>query len=299
MASAFTHHPPELGVPTLFELSSDTKVFYPHLVTRLANNTVLLVPIDVRYGVPAVNTSDDIPHFVQHPSPFEDDGTVSMACRTLLIATLQEDVRQTKLKKQRCLVWSPSSCSYVEIDGSTCEVTDGPAMTVGAAFNAARRAVIRSKYPQIHVEEPSGVFGTICPAHATKEDLVAQAIGIVMNSGYRVRVVWSESETINAELTDKFGAKSEQIRPCAIWSECAALDGNFGKAACDTKLNLESPHILVYGRYTFVLVYPDTLTKEELVAKGSDLLHLFPRVCVVFSSTESIWPKPRQLDVVW
>ncbi|MDA1106988.1 MAG: hypothetical protein O2845_01100 [Proteobacteria bacterium] len=302
MASAFIRHPPGLGVPTL-EVSSGATVNYPHLVMRIAN-IAQRSTIAVGYGSPEANMGDDMHHFVQHPTPFDDDGTLSIACRVLLIAALQEDIGRSKSQVQKCLVWSPSSCSYVEVDGSTCEVTDGPAMKVGAAFDAARQAVIRGKYPQIHVKENSGITSANCPVHATKEDIVAQAIGIVMNSGNRVRIAWSESETIYAELTDKLGAKSEPIRPCVVWSECAGFDDNSGQTLCDTKLNMESPHMVIslgHGGVTHLLFYPDTLTKEELIAKGAELMHLRPeaRVCVVFSSTESIWPSPPQLDVVW
>lgn len=298
MASACTRHHPELGVPALVELPGSTTVDYPHLVMRISNIDQR-VPIEVRHGAPAVNVSDEIPRFVQHPTPFDVDGTVSPACKELLITALQEDVGRARVKIQQCLVWSASSCCYVEVDGSICETTEGAAMAVGAAFESARLAVIRGKYPQIHVDEPCGITRASCPSHATKEDLVAQAVGIVLNKGYRVRVSWSESETIYAELTDEFGAKSEQIQPCVAWSECRYLEGNSGTGICDTKLSLGSPHIVIYGRNTFALFYPDTLTKDELATKGAELMHLFPRVCVVFSSTESIWPKPPQLDVAW
>lgn len=268
MASDLTRRPPGLGVPTLVELPGRTAT-YPHLVMRVSN-VVQRTCIDVRIGPPGV----DICHpthdtYVQHPEPFNADGTLGMACRTLLITGVQDAVTRSKFQIQICLVWSPTSCSYVEADGSICETTGVGALPAGIAFEAARLAVIRDKYPQINVEGPSGITRASCPANATKEELVAQAVGIVMRTGRRARVAWSESETIYAELTDKPGMQNPRIRPCVVWSESETIDAD--PASWHAKLRMKYPHIVVCGQKECVLFYPDAMTKEELIAKAAEI----------------------------
>lgn len=271
MASDFTRRPSPLGVPTIVELPDSTAT-YPHRITQIASRFFQRTCIDVRIGPPDAGISHPTHgDFVQHPEPFDADGTLSMACRSLLLKGVREGVKCCGFRM--CIVWAPASCSYVETDGTICETAGGEALPAGIAFEAARLAVIRDKYPQINVEGPSGITRAGCPAHATKDELVAQAVGIVMRTGRRARVVWSESETIDATP---------------------------GKTICDTKLGMKYPHIVVYGRKEFVLFYPDAMTKEELIAKAAEIVARWcPRVCVVWSSTESIWPRPPQQEVIW
>ena len=156
----------------------------------------------------------------------------------------------------------------------------------------------KGKYPQINVEGPSVITRAACPANATKEELVAQAVGIVRRTGHRARVIWSESEIIFAELTDKLGMQNSRLRPCVVWTESETIDAD--PASWYAKLRMKHPHIVVCGQKECVLFYPDAMTKEELIAKAAEIAALGgARVCVVWSSTETIWPKPPQQDVIW
>jgi len=51
---------------------------------------------------------------VQHPAPLETDGSVSLACRALLLFGVQDAVR--RLPFRMCVVWAAKSCTYVEVD---------------------------------------------------------------------------------------------------------------------------------------------------------------------------------------
>jgi hypothetical protein len=298
MASDFTRHPSLLGVPTLYELEEGTSIAtYPHLVTQFGISFFQRTCIDVRIGPPEAEichpTHDN---FVQHPEPFDADDTLNMACRTLLIAGVQDAVKRSKLRM--CVVWSPTSCSYVEADGSIFETACGVASPAGIAFEAAQLIAIRDRYPQINVAGPCGITREASPANATKEEIFAQAVGIVMTTGRRARVIWSESETIYAELTDKMGGENSRIRPCVIWSESETIDAD--PASWYAQLSLKYPYIVAGGQKECVLFYPDAVTKEELIAKAAEIVARgYPRVCVVWSSTESIWSRPPQQEVIW
>jgi hypothetical protein len=180
----------------------------------------------------------------------------------------------------------------VETDGTICETADGVASPARIAFEAAR-TVHCNQYPQIDIEDMDGTTKAAYPTNASKEELVAQAVAIVMRTGRRVRVMMSETERIYAELTNSFDGPLARIRPCVVWSESSSIDDSPNNTACDNELSMRFPHIAVYGRHTFFLFYPDTLMKEELIAKGTEIVaKWFPRVCVVWSSTESVWPRP-------
>jgi len=156
----------------------------------------------------------------------------------------------------------------------------------------------KGKYPQINVDGPPIITRATIPPNATKEELVAQAMGIVMRTGRRARVAWSESETIYAELTDSFSKQNPRIRPCVVWSESETIDAD--PASWHAKLRMKHPHIVVCGQKECVLFYPDAMTKEELIAKAAEIAAFGgARVCVVWSSTETIWTKPPQQDVIW
>lgn len=150
----------------------------------------------------------------------------------------------------------------------------------------------KGKYPQINVEGPSVITKAACPANATKEELVAQVVGIVMRTGHRARVVWSESETIYAELTAKFDMQDPRIRPCVVWSESETI--GVDPASWHANLDIKYPHIVVRGQKKCVLFYPDDMTKEELIAKAAEIAAMGggPRVCVVWSSIKTIWSRP-------
>ncbi len=285
-----THGPSLLGVPTLVESDVST-LTYPHRITQFASRLFQRTCIEVRIGPPEVDINNPTHgDYVQHPAPFDADGSLSMGCRRLLMECVRETVKHCRLRM--CMVWTSASCSYVETDGTICETAAGVASPARIAFEAAR-AVLCNQYPQIDIEDPAGTTKAACPTNATNEELVAQAVAIVMRTGRRARVMPSEAERFYAELTDRFDGPLSPIRPCVVWSESLRTDDSPTNADCDTELSMRSPHIAVYGRHTFFLFYPDTLIKEELIAKGTEIVaKWFPRVCVVWSSTESAWPRP-------
>lgn len=299
MASDITHRPSPLGVPTLLELEEGTSTAtYPHLVMRIAN-VVQRSPIEVRFGKPSVDICNDTPNhggaYVQHPKPFDADGTLSMACRTLLIAGVQVRFRPSEFHIQMCLVWSPTSCTYVEAD-DVINNSSGVALPPRLAFETARLAMKpKGQYPRIDVDGLSGITRADCPANATKEELVAQAVELAIRTGSRTRITWSESETLYAELTDRLGGASSRIRPCVVWFETKTIDAD--PASWHSKLRMKFPRIVVCGQEECILFYPDAMTKEDLIAKAGEIVTRGrARVCVHWSPTESIWsgPPPRK-----
>ena len=146
MASDFSHRPSPLGVPTLYEVELTSTATYPHLVVRIAKRFFQRMCIDLRIGPPEV----DIWHpthgtFVQHLEPFDADGTLSMACRSLLLEGVREAVKCCGLRM--CIVWAPTSCSYIELDGSICETADGVALPAQVAFEQTVEPVLRQNFP--------------------------------------------------------------------------------------------------------------------------------------------------------
>lgn len=150
----------------------------------------------------------------------------------------------------------------------------------------------KNEYPQINVRGPSNVTNAAFPANASKGKLVAQAVEIVMRTGKRVRIVWSEFETIYAELTDKLGIQSSCIKLCVVWAESKAID--IDPENWRTKLEVKYPHILISGQKECILFYPDTMAKEDLIEKAKELLATGGRVCIAWSPTETIWPDQQQ-----
>jgi hypothetical protein len=110
MTSDFTSLP---CVPTLAddeELLRTTT--FPHLIVRIQAVVYQRERIDVRIGAPAVGIYSGGRSYVQYPEPFNSDGTLSTACREMLIIGAQAAVRIYEFRI--CIVWSPTSCSYVE-----------------------------------------------------------------------------------------------------------------------------------------------------------------------------------------
>jgi hypothetical protein len=90
-----------------------TNTRYPYLVVRVFVAFYQRESISIFIGLPTVHIANR--HcYVQHPTPFEADGTISPAGRALLIAGVQDAVRQ--LPFRMCIVWGPNSCTYVETD---------------------------------------------------------------------------------------------------------------------------------------------------------------------------------------
>lgn len=87
---------------------------YPFLIVRIFAAWYQRETIAVRVGPPAVEFVNRS-CFIRHPAPFESDGTVSPACRELLLAGVLDAVRRGPFRM--CVVWGPGICSYVETDG--------------------------------------------------------------------------------------------------------------------------------------------------------------------------------------
>lgn len=294
MTSDIIHQPTTLGVPTLYENEEGVSTAtYPHLVTQVGIRIFQRTCIDVRIGPPEACIWHPIHgNFVQHPKPFDADATLNMDCRTLLLVGVQDALKGSEFRM--CVVWSPTSCSYVEVDGSIFETACGVALPARIAFETARLAE-SDKYPQINIEFPYGITREAYPANATKEEIVMQAVEIVIRTGRRARVVRSESETIYAELTDKFDMQDLSIRPCVVWAESKII--GVDPAGWHAELCIKYPHIVICGQKKCVLFYPDAMTKDELIAKAADIAAMMggARVCVVWSSSETICPGSPQL----
>ena len=96
---------------------------YPYLVVRIYAAVYQRERIVVRAARWPMAQIGHQRSFVQRPAPFNADGTLSAPCRALLIASVQHAVRQTKFRM--CIVWGPSSCTFVEVD-SVIESNESP-----------------------------------------------------------------------------------------------------------------------------------------------------------------------------
>jgi len=102
------------GLPALEgQYDYEKRVDYPHLVVRLTAGVYQREPLAFLVGPEEAKVAYKA-SFVLHPEPFLSDGSVSPACKQLLIDTVQEAVRKTRLRMS--LVWSRESCTYVEKD---------------------------------------------------------------------------------------------------------------------------------------------------------------------------------------
>lgn len=288
MASDITRGPSSLGIPTLYEHDEGTKTAsYPHLVTQFASSFFQRTCIDVRVGPPDAGIcrppqSD----FVQHPKPFGADGTLTMASRTLLITCARNAANGSKFRM--CIVWSATSCSYVEADGFIFETTSGVTLPASQAFEGARLLRTRDNFPQINVKAPYGIARVDFPANATKGEIVSIAVEIATTKELKTRIAFSETEIIHAELTDKLEEQFSTIRPCAVWAASQTIDPD--PASWHASLTLKYPRIVAGGHRECLLFYPDALGLEDLVVKAAGIVARgWPRVRLVCSPTETIY----------
>lgn len=112
------------GIPVpADDLELARKAAYPHLIVRIYCAAYQRERIDVRVGTPAVGIKAGGRSYVQCPEPLNPNGTLSLACREMLIIGVQAAVRRFKFRM--CLVWAPGSCTYVEAD-SIINATEHP-----------------------------------------------------------------------------------------------------------------------------------------------------------------------------
>ncbi len=282
-----TNRPSALGVPIFLVNHGHT---YPHLITQAGISFFKCADIDVRIGPPEAGMWGEGESYVQHPEPFDAHGELSVACRTLLLTSLQNTVINSKFNFFECVVWSPTSCSYVAPDGLIFETFYGLASPARVAFETMRQ-LLDTPYPQINVATPYGITREAYPVDVSKGETVAQVVEIVLRTGWRARVVYSDSECVWAELTDKFGKLISGIRPCVIWSQ-----NESGQAVpiidLHTLSGLKHPYIIAGGDNECALFCPDLTTIEELKAKAAEISALgYLRVRIVWSSTETFWVK--------
>ncbi len=286
MTTHNTNRPSALGVPFLYGIDEGTNTAtYPHHITQAGISLFQQVGIDVRIGPPEADM--EIDRYVQHPEPFDANGELSAACRTLLLTSLQNEVMSSKFDMFECVVWSATSCSYVAPDGAIFETSYGLASPASAAFKTMRQ-LLDAPYPQINVMTPYGITREACSVDVSKGEAVAQAVEIVLRTGWKARVVCSDSERIYAELTDAFGKSTSGIWPCFIWSEHEPIDAD--PASWHVKLDLKYPHIVAGskdGKAECVLFYPNILTKKELAAEAAEIVAIgCHRVRIVWPSED-------------
>lgn len=101
---------------------------FPYLVVRLMATVYQREDIEFRVGEPAAEIHARR-SFVQHPRPFNADGSLSEECRTLLVNTVLE--ASARLRFRMCLVWEADASTYVEPDGSVVNRRGRPAGGVG------------------------------------------------------------------------------------------------------------------------------------------------------------------------
>ncbi len=285
MTSSINTRPSALGVPFLYGIDEGSNTAtYPHHITQAGISLFQQVGIDVRIGPPEADIEKN---YVQHPEPFDANGELSVACRTLLLTSLQNEVMSSKFDMFECVVWSATSCSYVAPDGAIFETSYGLASPASVAFKTMR-LLIDTPYPQINVDTPYGITREACPVDVSEGDAVAQAVEIVLRTGWKARVICSDSERIYAQLTDAFGKSTSDIWPCVIRSEHEPIDAD--PASWHVKLDLKSLHIVAGstdGKEECVLFYSDILTKKELAEKAAEIVAMgCPNVRIVWPSED-------------
>lgn len=123
-------------------------------------------------------------------------------------------------------------------------------------------------YPRLYfwVTGLAGGYSSI-PEDATIEEILAQAMKAVMGGGTKSCIYLSESETITI------------VSP--------GWRSHYGA---------EYPHIAAYDR---VLIYPNSITKDELIENAKRIAASWcPMACVIWSATETIWARDVEEVVI-
>jgi len=96
----------------------------PYLVVRTAAGVNQRELIKVMRGPTAIAQIGTGCCLIVHPRPFDEQGSLTAGCRSFLIGAVQNAVQATGFRL--CLVWSPSSCAFVELDGSVTDSCEPP-----------------------------------------------------------------------------------------------------------------------------------------------------------------------------
>lgn len=102
---------------------------FPYIVVRLMATVYQREDIDFRVGEPAAEIHARR-SFVQHPEPFNADGSLTEGCRQLLVDTLL--AASVRLRFRMCVVWEADSSTYAEPDGSVVHRRGRPTGGVGS-----------------------------------------------------------------------------------------------------------------------------------------------------------------------
>ena len=96
----------------------------PYLVVRLAAAAYQREPIKVLHGPTPLAQIGTGCCMVVHPNAHDEQGSLTAECRNFLIGAVRNAVIATRFRM--CLVWSPSICAFVEIDGSVRDSSEPP-----------------------------------------------------------------------------------------------------------------------------------------------------------------------------
>lgn len=114
----------------------------PHIVVRLMAAVYQREPIRIMQGPHARARIAPGHCFVVHPNPLDTRGSLTEECRGFLIEAVRNAVTTTRFRM--CLVWAPTSCSFVEPDGSVRDSSEPPSGGFPLPFRIAfddRRAL--------------------------------------------------------------------------------------------------------------------------------------------------------------
>ena len=96
----------------------------PYLVVRTTDAVYQREPIKVMKGAHPIAQIGTGCCFIMHPRPLNEQGSLTAEFRSFLIGAVQNAVVATQFRM--CLVWSSSSCAYVELDGSVRDSDEQP-----------------------------------------------------------------------------------------------------------------------------------------------------------------------------
>lgn len=96
----------------------------PYLVVRIMATVYQREPLTVVIGTQPYAKIGHGCCLVVHPRAWDDRGLLTSECRSFLVAAVLKAVTTTGFRM--CLVWSASSCTFVELDGSTKDSSEPP-----------------------------------------------------------------------------------------------------------------------------------------------------------------------------
>lgn len=95
-----------------------------YLVVRLIATVYQREPIKVIRGPHPLAVIGPNRCVVVHPRAYDKGGVLTPECRSFLVIAVQNAVERTRFRM--CLVWSSSSCTFVELDRSVKDSSEPP-----------------------------------------------------------------------------------------------------------------------------------------------------------------------------